>query len=171
MTKKENKLTTLGSVHLGDKFIFHTAEVLGKNFRGQRPPFEGQVLTVVGFKPRYKNNVVVRDSSGRESLMPLHMVEKGSAVEAATDVSTRGINLLRRKQPPPPRGSFWFPHPARLKWQFESEGGAHLAVSLGLRNRPRDVHLARFSATSDLVPPRPTLVGSNLCSTLAITMG
>jgi hypothetical protein len=35
------------------------------------------VLTVVAFKPKYKNNVVVRDASGKESLMPLTMVEKG----------------------------------------------------------------------------------------------
>jgi hypothetical protein len=38
---------------------------------------EGQALTVVGFNPRYKNNVVVRDPCGRDSLMPLEMVEKG----------------------------------------------------------------------------------------------
>jgi hypothetical protein len=77
MTKKESKSTTLGSVHLGDKFIFHTAEILGEHFNGRKPPYEGQVLTVVGFEPKNKNNVVVRDANANESLMPLNMVEKG----------------------------------------------------------------------------------------------
>jgi hypothetical protein len=77
MTKTESKSTTFGSVHLGDKFIFHTAEIFGEHFGGRRPPYEGQVLTVAGFKPRYKNNVAVRDANGKESLMPLQMVEKG----------------------------------------------------------------------------------------------
>ena len=77
MTKTESKSITLGSIHLGDKFIFHTAEILGEHFSGRRPPYEGQVLTVVAFKPKYKNNVVVRDANGKESLMPLPMVEKG----------------------------------------------------------------------------------------------
>jgi hypothetical protein len=74
MTKKRNKLVTLGSVHVGAKFIFRTAELLGERCR--KPPFEGQVLTVVGFVPRYKNNVVLREANGEECLMPLDMVEK-----------------------------------------------------------------------------------------------
>jgi hypothetical protein len=75
MSKRRNKVTTLGSVHVGAKFTFRTAELLGERCR--KPPFEGQVLTVVGFEPRYKNNVVVQDVNGIESLMPLSMVEKG----------------------------------------------------------------------------------------------
>jgi hypothetical protein len=74
MTKARRKLATLGSVHLGAKFVFRTAELLGK--RCCKPPFEGQVLTVVGFVPRYKNNVVLQDAKGYEILMPLVMVEK-----------------------------------------------------------------------------------------------
>jgi hypothetical protein len=74
MAKRRNKLVTLGSVHLGAKFTFCTAELLGERCR--KPPFEGQVLTVVGFEPRYKNNVVLREVNGRECLMPLDMVEK-----------------------------------------------------------------------------------------------
>ena len=81
MTKTESKPITLGSVHLGDKFIFHTAEILGEHFgehySGLKPPYEGQVLTVVGFKPRYKNNIVMHDANGKSLLMPLQMVEKG----------------------------------------------------------------------------------------------
>ena len=50
---------------------------MGEHFNGRMPPYEGQVLTVVGFKPSYKNNVVVRDANGEESLIPLQIVEKG----------------------------------------------------------------------------------------------
>jgi hypothetical protein len=75
MSKRQNKVTTLGSVHVGAKFIFRTAELLGERCR--KPSFEGQVLTVVGFEPRYKNNVVVQDVNGIASLLPLGMVEKG----------------------------------------------------------------------------------------------
>ena len=75
MNKRRNKLVTLGSVHVGAKFIYRTAELLGECCR--KPPFEGQVLTVVGFEPKYKNDVVVQDVNGKESLMPLDMVEKG----------------------------------------------------------------------------------------------
>jgi hypothetical protein len=74
MTKAQNKLAALGSVHVGDWFIFHTAEIFGDRHR--KLPFEGQVLTVVGFEPRYKNNVVLQDASGTTLLMPLDMVEK-----------------------------------------------------------------------------------------------
>jgi hypothetical protein len=74
MTKTRNKLVTLGSVHVGAKFMFRTAELLGEQCR--KPPFEGQVLTVVGFMPRYKNDVVLQEANGKECLMPLDMVEK-----------------------------------------------------------------------------------------------
>jgi len=76
MTRTRSKLVALGSVPLGAKFIFWTAEIFGEQFRGRKPPFEGHVLTVVGFEPRYKNNVVVQGENGAESLMPLDMVEK-----------------------------------------------------------------------------------------------
>ena len=77
MARAKRKIVTLGSVHVGAKLIFYTAEILGEQFHGRKPPFEGQVITVVGFEPRYKNNVVVRDVNGNESLLPLSMVEKG----------------------------------------------------------------------------------------------
>ena len=63
-------------VEIGTSFRFRTGEVFGSGYRGKTPPFEGQLLTVVGFKPKYKNNVVVRDENGLESLMPMDMVEK-----------------------------------------------------------------------------------------------
>ena len=65
MTKARRKLATLGSVHLGARFVFRTAELLGEHCR--KPPFEGQVLTVVGFEPKFKNNVVVQDVNCTES--------------------------------------------------------------------------------------------------------
>jgi hypothetical protein len=77
MSKTRKKLVTLGSVHVGAKFVFRSADILGERFSGRKPPFEGQVLTVVWFEPKYKNNVVVQDVNGTESLMPLGMVEKG----------------------------------------------------------------------------------------------
>jgi hypothetical protein len=76
-TKREMKSSTLGSVSLGAKFVFCTARILGPGYANYfKPPYEGQELTVVGFKPRNKNNVVVREPNGNESLMPLDMVEK-----------------------------------------------------------------------------------------------
>jgi hypothetical protein len=67
----------LGKVPLGAKFVFRSVEILGPQYHeGFKPPFEGHVLTVVGFKPRLKNNVVVRDENGYDSLMPLDMAEK-----------------------------------------------------------------------------------------------
>jgi hypothetical protein len=77
MKKARRELVTLGSVHVGAKFIFRTVEILGEQFSGRKPPFEGRVLTVVGFEPKYKNNVVVQDVDGKEFLMPLDMAEKG----------------------------------------------------------------------------------------------
>ena len=76
MIKSRRELVTHGSVHIGAKFIFRTVEILGERFSGRKPPFEGQVLTVVGFEPKYKNNVVVQDVHGQESLLPIDIVEK-----------------------------------------------------------------------------------------------
>jgi len=73
MTKTRNKLA-LGSVHLGAKFVFHTKEIFGDRHR--KLSLDGQELTVVGFEPRYKNNVVLQDGSGTRLLMPLDVVEK-----------------------------------------------------------------------------------------------
>jgi hypothetical protein len=37
---------------LGVKFVFRTTEVLGPEYTSMRkPPYEGQVVTIVGFKP------------------------------------------------------------------------------------------------------------------------
>jgi hypothetical protein len=78
MTKGKRQLVKLGDVPLGAKFVFRSVEILGPQYHeGFKPPFEGQVLTVVGFKPRLVNNVVVRDANGYEGLLPLDMVEKG----------------------------------------------------------------------------------------------
>lgn len=74
MTKARSKLLTLGSVHIGERFMFHTAEIFGERHR--KLPFDGHVITVVGFEPKYKNNVVLQDITGEEFLMPLETVEK-----------------------------------------------------------------------------------------------
>jgi hypothetical protein len=77
MTKRKRQLVVLGKVPLGAKFVFRAVELLGPQYNSRRkPPFEGQVLTVVGFEPRLKNNVVVRDENGYDSLMPLDTAEK-----------------------------------------------------------------------------------------------
>lgn len=73
-----------GSIALGATFVFRTVEILGPEYADSRkPPFEGDVLTVVGFKPRYINNIVVRDSKGNLSLMPADMVERALALKAS----------------------------------------------------------------------------------------
>src|SRR4029077_9855853 len=62
---------------LGAQFVYRTAVVLGPEYANTRkPPYEEQVLTVVGFQPRYVNNVVVQESNGRRSLLPISMVRK-----------------------------------------------------------------------------------------------
>jgi hypothetical protein len=77
------KPVVLGSVFLGAKFIFHSAEILGLEYASVRkPPYEGQLLTIVGFRPRLKNNVVVRHAAGDYSLMPLYMVEKALSLKS-----------------------------------------------------------------------------------------
>ena len=64
-------------VVLGAQFVYRTAVVFGPEYANARkPPFEEQVLTVVGFQPRYVNNVVVQESNGRRSLLPISMVRK-----------------------------------------------------------------------------------------------
>jgi hypothetical protein len=64
-------------VSLGAKFLYRTTVILGAECASfRKPPFEGQFLTVVGFEPAYKNNVVIQDPNGSRSLMPLDLVEK-----------------------------------------------------------------------------------------------
>ena len=82
MQTKTIRPTTLGAVSLGEKFVFRTAEIIGEGACGRKPPFEGQMLTVVQFKPRYVNQVLVRDPNGYESLLPLSMVEKALQLKA-----------------------------------------------------------------------------------------
>ena len=77
-SRRPQKLVKLGAVNLGDAFIYRTVEILGEAYANSRkPPFEGTILKVVGFRPRYVNQVVVEESSGCQSLLPLWEVEKG----------------------------------------------------------------------------------------------
>ena len=64
------KPTTLGAVSLGMTFVFRTVDILGADFTSSREPCEGKVVTVVDFRPRYVNQIVVRDPSGYECLLP-----------------------------------------------------------------------------------------------------
>jgi len=77
MIKQHLALVAVGSVSVGATFTFRTVDILGMEYADARkPPYEGEVLTVVEFKPQYKNNVVVRNSAGMAFLLPLDMVEK-----------------------------------------------------------------------------------------------
>jgi hypothetical protein len=83
MQIKTIRPTTLGAVSLGMTFVFRTVEMFGANYANTRKPlFEGQMLTVVGFKPRYVNQIVVQDPNGCQSLLPLDMVEKALRLKA-----------------------------------------------------------------------------------------
>lgn len=69
------KLKSLGSVFVGEKFVFRASEILGPGAR--KSPFEGQVLTVAGFMPAsYVSRVVLKTSDGKELLLRLDCVEK-----------------------------------------------------------------------------------------------
>jgi hypothetical protein len=82
MRQKANKLTTLGTVSLGATFVYPTVELLGPEYADSKPPFEGMVLKVVGFKPRYVNQVVVQQPCGCQGLLPLRAVEKALKLKA-----------------------------------------------------------------------------------------
>jgi len=64
-------------VPLGTKFIFRTVEILGPESSGCKPPFDGQVLEVVGYDSRGVNNIVVKGQDRRINLLPVEMVEAG----------------------------------------------------------------------------------------------
>jgi hypothetical protein len=81
-TTKANNLLAIGGVYLWTTFIFRTADLLGSDYAGKRPPYEGQVLTVVGFQPRLVNNVIVCDPKGNLSLMPSWLVELALKLQA-----------------------------------------------------------------------------------------
>lgn len=82
---------------LGSSFVFRMAEILGPEYANDRkPPYEGQELTVVGFRPRLKNNVIVRDTSGNCSLMPLFMAEKALSLESLQIEIDQAHSGLRR---------------------------------------------------------------------------
>lgn len=77
-----------GSIAVGQKFLFSTVDVLGSEYAElKRPPYDGQIVTVVGFRPRLVNSVLVRYGKGDISVMPLEMAEKALSLQAtqATD--------------------------------------------------------------------------------------
>src|SRR5580765_4189199 len=75
ITKQE--LVVIKPILLGAKFVYRIVEILGPECANSRkPPFEGQILTIVGFMPRYVNDVVVQTIDGIQSLLPLWQVKK-----------------------------------------------------------------------------------------------
>lgn len=84
MSKNERaKLAARRQHLLGASFVFKLVEILGPEYANARkPPYEGRVLTVVGFEPRLKNDIIVRDSNGKFSLMPLWMAERAISPES-----------------------------------------------------------------------------------------
>ena len=88
VSRKSSEIVAIGSVSVGMSFVFRTVEILGPEYTSMRkPPYEGQVVTIVGFRPRLVNNVVVRYGKGDISVMPLEMAEKALRLEEpqATD--------------------------------------------------------------------------------------
>jgi hypothetical protein len=66
-------MTSRMRIKVGDTFIFDSNKVVG--FTGKKkPPYEGQRLTIVGFR-KGVNSVVVKEESGVESLMPSSIIE------------------------------------------------------------------------------------------------
>ena len=85
MSRRRNKLIALGLVHLGHKFIFRTAELLGERCR--KPPFEGQVLTRCGIRTKVQEQC---RGAGRKWKRIPHAASnggEGTAVGAGTDVT------------------------------------------------------------------------------------
>ena len=70
------KFTGLGSVMLGDRFVFRTEDVFDGSI-GKKLDFEGKPLVVVGFMPAsYASRVIVRAPGEKIVLLPLEVVEK-----------------------------------------------------------------------------------------------
>jgi hypothetical protein len=89
MRTKAIKPTTLGAISLGMTFVFRTVEILGADFSSARTlPFEGKTMTVVDFKPRYVNQIVVRDPNGYQCLLPLYTVEKALRLQEVHQADT-----------------------------------------------------------------------------------
>ena len=85
--RTQNERTKLGSIKLGAMFVYRAAEIFGPGYGSANRPFEGQLVTVVGFKPRNVNQVVVQAPCGCQSLIRLWEVEK--ALVAASEQEKR----------------------------------------------------------------------------------
>jgi hypothetical protein len=67
---------TFVPISIGRQFVYRSKELLGEDYHGRIPSFEGQALTVVGFRPQYVNSVVVADEAGRDFLLRPQLVER-----------------------------------------------------------------------------------------------
>lgn len=91
------RIYQLGSVRIGDRFVFRAAEIF-PNCETDLSGREGKTMTVVAFYPRYVNQVFVTDFNGVDQLMPLRNVQKaidGSVVDVVSDTRS-----LRRPAAP-----------------------------------------------------------------------
>jgi len=71
------QLQSLGAVNLGATFVYRTVDILGTEPgpNTKKAPFEGQIVTVIGFRPRYVNQILAQAASGSKILLPLAEVE------------------------------------------------------------------------------------------------
>ena len=140
MQTRSNKPMTLGSVSLGARFVFRTAEIFGDDFANARkPPFEGQVLTVVAFKPRYVNQIVAQDQYGHVILLRLSDVEKCLNLLPAPE------NLTQKEQSVHLEGA--------LEFVRQADGPTLNALIREIKEnrRGRDVNAAAQLNVSDVV--------------------
>ena len=73
----EKEMLVIKPILLGAKFVYRTAEIHGLEYANSRkPPFERQLLTIVGFMPDDVNDVVVQTLDGIQSLLPLWEIKK-----------------------------------------------------------------------------------------------
>jgi hypothetical protein len=81
---RSSEIVAIGSVSVGTTFVFRATEVLGAEYASMRnPPYDGQAITIAGFRPRFKSNVVVQERNGKHSLMPLEMVERALSLQVS----------------------------------------------------------------------------------------
>ena len=143
MSRRRNKLIALGLVHLGHKFIFRTAELLGERCR--KPPFEGQVLTRCGIRTKVQEQC---RGAGRKWKRIPHAASnggEGTAVGAGTDV-TRLESMARKRtgQGPPGKGS-----PGQLKSRIRTPIVTRSKTTRNLSERSQSPLAKAFHVMSD----------------------
>jgi hypothetical protein len=94
--------TTLGSVSLGTRFVYQDSRIFGPEYANtHRQPFDGTIMTVVEFKPRYVNQVLAQDSNGYQCLMRLSDVQKALGITTQVDSDATSQAPSNFGDPPP----------------------------------------------------------------------